>query len=88
MSDFVYDLRAFRYDSKAQAQLDTIEDASYTGMRYVEPSEAQQRKACIVDASNNKSLEWSSKMPWKNDWREKWKGGLKAKTIAFALPTM
>lgn len=54
---FVYDLRNFQDNSKARARLDAIQDPSYIGMPYFDPIEVQQLKACIVDATDNKTLE-------------------------------
>jgi hypothetical protein len=54
---FVYDLRNFQSNSKSQARLDTIQEASYIGMPYFDSTEAQQLKACVVDATDNRTLE-------------------------------
>lgn len=53
----IYDLQNFQDNSKAQARLETIQDISYISMPYFDPTEAQQLKACVVDATNNKTLE-------------------------------
>ena len=54
---FVYDLRNFQHTPEAQARLDRVQDTSYIGMPYFDPTEAQQLKACIVDAADNKTME-------------------------------
>ncbi|KFY09686.1 hypothetical protein V492_05377 [Pseudogymnoascus sp. VKM F-4246] len=53
----IYDLRNFRENSQAQKRLDTVLDISYIGGPYFDPDEAQQLKACVVDATNSKTLE-------------------------------
>ncbi|KFZ05647.1 hypothetical protein V501_08156 [Pseudogymnoascus sp. VKM F-4519 (FW-2642)] len=53
----VYDLRNFQENPMAQARLDAVEDLLYIGAPYFDPVEVQQLKACIVDATNSKSLE-------------------------------
>ena len=54
---FIYDLRNFQNNSKAQERLDTIQDISYIGMPYFNPTEAQQLKACVVNTTDNKTLQ-------------------------------
>lgn len=45
---FVYDLRFFREDLHAQKRLDSIADASYIGLPYFTPSEAEILKATTI----------------------------------------
>src|ERR1700733_6354005 len=52
---FVYDLRNFREISDAQARLDRIIDASYIGLLYFQPNEAQLLKSSIIEG--DKTLE-------------------------------
>ncbi|KAL5348573.1 hypothetical protein ACLOAV_005990 [Pseudogymnoascus australis] len=53
----LYDLRNFQENSQSQERLDTVLDISYIGMPYFDQVEAQQLKACTVDAMNSKTLE-------------------------------
>ncbi|OBT65206.1 hypothetical protein VE03_04724 [Pseudogymnoascus sp. 23342-1-I1] len=53
----LYDLRDFEENPQAQERLDTVLDVSYIGMPYFDPVEAQQLKACVVDATDSKTLE-------------------------------
>lgn len=49
---FIYDLRNFQDDPKAQARLDSVHDASYLGLPYFDQDEVQQLKACVVNTSD------------------------------------
>ncbi|KFZ16915.1 hypothetical protein V502_04831 [Pseudogymnoascus sp. VKM F-4520 (FW-2644)] len=53
----VYDLRNFQENPQSQARLDTVEDLSYIGKPYFDSVEALQLKACVMDATDSKTLE-------------------------------